>query len=328
MLPSKAQADTQAKGEWQGRFVSALKSPATPTPSFIASPISPSPKAQGQDKPSLNTPDRRFAVYRNNVFSSLVNSMADGFPVVQKLVGEEFFTALASAYVRHNLPTSPVMYFYGDTFGDFIDGFAPAASTPYLGDVARLEYARRVAMAAEDVAIVAMAQPAKVNANADAETKETMAQDLLDKTAQLHPSVRVMSSPYPIYSIWHRNTTSPNHPIPTDGTGEHVLIWRRGGGDATQSLAESLGESLCESPAESANGYVVETELLPKGGVEFFTAIMHHQPVYAAAEAADTAGGGEYLPQLLQRMLSVTTKLENPLNLDLATQKETTPCVS
>lgn len=323
MLQNKAQADAlQADGsanksEWQGRFVSALKSPVTPTPSFIASPLPPSPTASTRDKPSLNTPDRRFAVYRNNVFSSLVNSMADGFPVVQKLVGEEFFTALASAYVRQNLPTSPVMYFYGDSFGDFIDGFAPAASTPYLGDVARLEYARRVAMAAEDVPLLP-APPAK--AGADAGTKETMAQDFLAKTAQLHPSLRVVSSAYPIYSIWQRNTTSPNHPIPTDGTGEHVLIWRRGG---TQASAKASGESA----TESLNGYVVESELLPKGGVEFFTAIMHHQPIYAAAEAADAAGGGAYLPQLLQRMLSVTTKLEAPLNL--ATKaKETTPCVS
>jgi len=33
-------------------------------------------------------PSRRFAVYRNNVQSSLINALADSYPVVLQLVGE------------------------------------------------------------------------------------------------------------------------------------------------------------------------------------------------------------------------------------------------
>jgi hypothetical protein len=39
--------------------------------------------------------DRRFAVYRNNVAAGLANALAARFPVVKRLVGDEFFRAMA-----------------------------------------------------------------------------------------------------------------------------------------------------------------------------------------------------------------------------------------
>ena len=38
--------------------------------------------------PDLSEAARRFAVYRNNVVSSLVDALADTFPVTQQLVGD------------------------------------------------------------------------------------------------------------------------------------------------------------------------------------------------------------------------------------------------
>src|ERR1700730_7470011 len=65
--------------------------------------------------------ERRFAVHRNNVTVSLVAALAARFPVVQHLVGEEFFRAMARAYVRREPPRSPVLLHYGATFSAFID---------------------------------------------------------------------------------------------------------------------------------------------------------------------------------------------------------------
>jgi Putative DNA-binding domain len=42
--------------------------------------------------------DRRFAVYRNNVVAGLVDALARRFPVVCRLVGDEFFRAMARVY--------------------------------------------------------------------------------------------------------------------------------------------------------------------------------------------------------------------------------------
>ena len=43
---------------------------------------------------SGKTVTRRFGVYRNNVYASLVDAFASRFPVTARLVGEEFFQAM------------------------------------------------------------------------------------------------------------------------------------------------------------------------------------------------------------------------------------------
>src|SRR5690554_3007376 len=53
--------------------------------------------------------ERRFAVYRNNVVTSLIDVLAGNFPVVQQLVGEAFFRAMGREFVTHNPPDMPVM---------------------------------------------------------------------------------------------------------------------------------------------------------------------------------------------------------------------------
>jgi hypothetical protein len=85
-------------------------------------------------------PVQRFAVYRNNVVVSLIDALADTYPVVQQLVGEEFFRAMAREFALDHPPASPVMAYYGEGFAEFVAGFPPAAALSYLADVARLEY--------------------------------------------------------------------------------------------------------------------------------------------------------------------------------------------
>ncbi len=121
----------------QAAFAAALLDPQLPCPDGLCS-------ANGAD------PASRFAVYRNNVQSSLINALADSYPVVQQLVGEEFFRAMAAVFVQQHPPESPLMSRYGEALPDFIAAFEPAASVPYLADVARLERLRTLAYHAAD----------------------------------------------------------------------------------------------------------------------------------------------------------------------------------
>jgi len=96
-------------------------------------------------------PGRRFAVHRNNLIVSLADALADTYPVVQEMVGEEFFRAMAREFVSVQPPTSPVLAHYGAGFAEFIADFPPAAGLPYLPDLARLELMRvEVYHAADD----------------------------------------------------------------------------------------------------------------------------------------------------------------------------------
>jgi hypothetical protein len=138
--------------------------------------------------------DRRFAVYRNNVVAGLIDALGKRFPVVRRLVGDEFFRAMAKIYVTTQPPASPIMMLYGESFPEFIDGYAPAAPAPYLGDVARIEIARGRAYHAAE------ATPVGPGAFAALPPER-----LGELRLQLHPSVSIITSAYPIVSIWRVN---------------------------------------------------------------------------------------------------------------------------
>ena len=87
----------------------------------------------------------RFTIYRNNVAASLVSAVTATFPVCVELVGEEFFSLMALEFIRAHPPTSRILAYYGGAFADYVRHFPPAASLPYLADIANLEYRRVLA---------------------------------------------------------------------------------------------------------------------------------------------------------------------------------------
>lgn len=88
----------------------------------------------------------RVSVYRNNVLSNLTNALRLAFPAVARLVGEDFFSGAAAAFIRATPPVSADLYEYGEAFPDFLESFVPARGLGYLPDVARLEWAVNVAL--------------------------------------------------------------------------------------------------------------------------------------------------------------------------------------
>ena len=176
----------------------ALPAPGTVAQSFaqpiaaaLLDPTSPTPA--GLRAWNGSDPGVRFAVYRNNVVHSLVGVLADSFPVVQALVGSDFFGAMARIYLRTQPPTSPLMHHYGAGLPSWMASFGPATALPYLCDVARLEWARLCAFHAADAPPV----------TAQALTARLQAPEALARTPlRLHPSVAVVCSAHPVVSLW------------------------------------------------------------------------------------------------------------------------------
>ncbi|MBH3465336.1 putative DNA-binding domain-containing protein [Pseudomonas carnis] len=138
-------------------------------------------------------PASRFAVYRNNVHSALINALAAAYPVARQLVGDEFFRAMAGLYAQAHPPTSPLISEYGGTFADFIQGFEPAWSVPYLADVARLERLRVRAYHAADCLVL--------DQHCVLRQLQGCAQ-LGQLRVGLHPSLATLESSYSVVSIW------------------------------------------------------------------------------------------------------------------------------
>lgn len=171
--------------------------------------------------PGLVGPDgeqspRRFAVYRNNVIAGLIETLSDAYPVVHRLVGEEFFRAMAALYVSKNPPRSPILLDYGAGFPAFLDNFEPVASLPYIADVARIERAWVEAYHA-----------AEAEGRDPAELAEVAAEAFGDLCFTLHPSLGIVCSKLPVLTIWRTNLPGETAvPVDLSAGGEDVLIVR------------------------------------------------------------------------------------------------------
>ncbi|MEM9429201.1 MAG: DNA-binding domain-containing protein [Pseudomonadota bacterium] len=151
--------------------------------------------APGTPAPAAVADAHRFNVYRNNVVVGLIDAVAATYPAVLALVGEAFFRAAARAFVLENPPRSPIMIDYGGAFPGWIAAFPPAASVPYLSDVARLEWAWTRAYNAADAPPLDLAHLVEIPPDELALARVT-----------LHPSLQLMSSRYPIASLWAEAT--------------------------------------------------------------------------------------------------------------------------
>jgi hypothetical protein len=140
-------------------------------------------------------PTRRFAVYRNNVVAGLVKALKSRFPAIEGIVGEEFFAAMARAFVAERPPRSPVLAMYGDGFATFIAAFEPARELTYLADVARLEAARTRAYHAADATPVDAGRFAALDPHTIGGIR-----------IEMHPSAEIVRSRYPIVTIWAMNS--------------------------------------------------------------------------------------------------------------------------
>ena len=160
-------------------------------------------------------PERRFGVYRNNVAVGLIGALASRFPAAEKIVGEEFFAAMAHEFIRQHPPQSPLLLAYGDDFADFVESFEPAREIPYLPDVIRLEAARGKAYHAADATPLDAALLATVEP-----------EGLAHLGFVPHPSASIIRSAFPAVTIWAINVGEIELTDIDDWTGEDALVVR------------------------------------------------------------------------------------------------------
>lgn len=202
-----------------------------------------------------NRPPRRFGAYRGNVSGALIEALGVRYPVVARLVGEEFFRAMTREYALTHLPKNPVLIHYGGDYPDFIARFEPAESLPYLADVARLESAHWQAYHAADAAPLAPEGLAAVAPEA-----------LPGLTFRFHPAAFIVASRWPIVSIWETNSH--------DAEVRPVDLERR-------------EDALITRPELS-----VEVRRLPEGAALFLCALKGGETLGAAASKAMEAAPG------------------------------------
>lgn len=222
----------------QAAFAGALRDAGRPAPAVL----------KGR---SSETPTKRFAVYRNNVAVSLVDAVVAAYPATCKVVGDAFFRSMARVYVDQNPPKSPMMFAYAMNFPQFIRDFEPAKKLPYLPGVAQIEALRRRAYHAADATPVGI------------DVLSAFDPEILDRVVfTLHPSLGVLFSDFPTYSIWLDNSEFGPAPDPID---------LKKGGENTIVLRPAL---------------TVETRAVSRSALTFIFGLYRRQTLGAAVEAA------------------------------------------
>lgn len=136
-------------------------------------------------------PQGRLSVYRNTFASTLIRALRLSHPAVDRLVGTAFFDAAAREFITLHPPRSSYLDEFGGDFADFLQQYRPAASVPYLADVARLEWAVSRAIHAVDTPALTAAAMSAV--------------ELADHERicfQPQPSVSLVHGRFPVDEIW------------------------------------------------------------------------------------------------------------------------------
>ncbi|WP_296708653.1 DUF692 family multinuclear iron-containing protein [Rhodoblastus sp.] len=202
--PASHKTRVAAKGKaapanefWQDDFATALRDPDAPVPALFAP----------------CDAEARFAVYRNNTAVAEIGALKEQFPTVLQLVGDNAFSGLARAFARKIPPRSPILGDYGAEFPEFAAEFLSeqeAEETPYLPDVARLDWACLRAQRAEeaepcDVARLASLDPARIGV----------------ARARTHPALAVVASDWPLLAL-----RDPEARAIDDWRAETILVLR------------------------------------------------------------------------------------------------------
>ena len=208
---------------------------------------------------------RRIAIYRRAVTANLVAALRGAHPVVVRLVGDAFFREAACRFARAHPPSAGDLNRFGSGFGEFLAGHPPAAPMPWLGDVARLDWACHEASMAGEGEPLDFAALARVPMEGQGALRFS-----------LHPSVRVVRSGWPILAIWEANQPDRDGTPDRDGGEDCVLVWREAGivraarldpreADCLEALA--AGRPLDEAAGEADWGLPALLERLARHGV-------------------------------------------------------------
>lgn len=174
-----------------------------------------------------------LAVYRNNYRVGLIETLNLIYPVSGQIVGEEFMTGLAREYSKHHASHSGNLHRYGGSFGDFLQNFPPTQALPYLADIARLEWAVHRSYYAIDQAPLAAAALSGI----DPEQFGQLRFSLTD-------SSRLLSSPWPVVSIWQGHQPGQQLHVDLASGGEQALVSRHAGKVSVQASSPGMAALL------------------------------------------------------------------------------------
>jgi hypothetical protein len=139
-------------------------------------------------------PTARIDIYRNNLHEGLLTALSLGFPVIQRLVGKDYFRQMGRLFLSEYPSRAGNLHHIGAPFAGFLRDEFGTTSYSFLPDIAELEWAYQECLIAPDVTAL------------DPTPLQTMASErLAGLRFDLHPACKLVSSKFPIVRIWRAN---------------------------------------------------------------------------------------------------------------------------
>ncbi len=226
-------------------------------------------------------PAQRVQVYRNAVRIRLKEALAEVYPVLRRLVGEECFDAVASAFLSQHPPRVGHLHPFGAQMPELCSQLPVLAALPYLPDVARLEWAWQQTYHGADAPSLSIEAFTDVPAEQHANIR-----------LQLHPSAQLLRSPYPVGRIFEVNQTDyrGDDRVNLDRGGESLLVIRRGLQVRVESLSAGEYALLTQLDADMELGGAIASALTDEPGLDAGTALARHVAAGTFSTLAITSG--------------------------------------
>lgn len=222
-------------------------------------------------------PTARIRIYRNNARENFLATLRATFPVLERLVGEDYFRQMTFEY-RENFPSaSGNLHHLGALLPQFLARRYADTEYRYFTDIARLEWAY------QEVLVAADHEPLDLE-----RLRHVAPADYPQLLFRLHPAARLVASVFPVLTIWSANQPHGDcgRVIDLDGGAERVLVLR--------------------------TARDVELRRLDAPEFEFLSALASGATLAAAADAATNAGAFDLaaaLPRYVSAAALVDCKL-------------------
>jgi hypothetical protein len=160
----------------------------------------------------------RLHVYEDAYRLRLIDALADNYPVLSRVLGDESFEALALHYLAACPSRHPSIRWFGHVLDDFLVRHPDEIPHPALVDLVRLEWALRAAFDGPDATPLGVADLMRIAPEAWVELRFAP-----------HPTVALLSMEWLIEPIWHALTASASAQTEAPLPGAHTIaVWRLG----------------------------------------------------------------------------------------------------
>jgi hypothetical protein len=159
-------------------------------------------------------PADRLDIYAQMYCARLLDALGEDFPRVAAVIGEERFRALGREYLRHSPSSHPSLRHLGARFPEFLLSQTETPVPQFMGDLARLEWARVTVFDAPDVEVLRLDDLQAIPAEAWATIR-----------FQVIPALEVLTCARPVQRVWQdEDFTESDAPLQERTT---LRIWRR-----------------------------------------------------------------------------------------------------